>query len=221
MDPITMASAYATIVGLLCTFKRERSGRAAQDREQFLMWLDAQHREDLKELIVRSAELPTEIDRLLKQDTEQILLKLNDLRDSVVSLPRRIDNLAEMLQNNQPRAERLRLLPQLIAETERAVKQSEKRGLFLLRTDTEREWNVPVDVADLKEALSNFENMLVEDVLDHTFVTEETAFEKRTLRIHREGRLAEKERLLKAMRRLISLREEWEYLDRETRTLMQ
>ena len=80
---------------------------------------------------------------------------------------------------------------------------------------------MPVDVADLKEALSNFENMLVEDVLDHTFVTEETAFEKRTLRIHREGRLAEKERLLKAMRRLISLREEWEYLDRETRTLMQ
>ena len=218
MDPITAAGVYATIVSLICTFKNSRQEKQEHDRQHFLAWLESQHREDLKEFIVRSAELPTEIDTLLKQDTQMILARLNELRDSVVSLPSRIDNLAEILQARQPRSERLRLLPHLIEEAERAVCQSEKRALILLRTDFDKDWDVPLDVETLKQVYERFRATLLDDVLDHTFVVEETAFERRTIAIHREGRLAERERLLKAMRRLIALREEWDYLEQETRT---
>ena len=70
MDPITVAGAYATIVGLMCAFKNQKKGREDQTRDQFLSWLEAQYREDLKEFILRTADLPSEIDRLLKEDTE-------------------------------------------------------------------------------------------------------------------------------------------------------
>lgn len=218
MDPITAAGVYATIVALICTFKNERKEKQKQDRQHFLTWLETQHREDLKEFIVRSAELPTEIDKLLKLDAELILAKLNELRDSVVSLPSRIANLAEILQADQPRSERLRLLPHLITEAERAVRQSEKHGLFLLRTDIDKDWDVPLDVETLKQVYERFSTMEVDDVLHHTFVLRETALERQELTIHREGRLAERDRLLKAMRRLIALREELDYLEQETRT---
>ena len=218
MDPITVAGAYATIVGLICAFKNERKGLENQTKELFLSYLETQHREDLKEFILRTTELPSEIDRLLKEDTETILQKLNELRDSVVSLPSRIDNVKELIQSAQPRSERIGMLPHLIAEAERAVRQIEKEALILLRTETERDWDLPVDVEALKEAYERFRSMDLQDTLDHTFVIEECASYRRTLTIHKEGRLRQRERLLKALQKLIALREEFEYLEQETRT---
>ena len=218
MDPITAAGVYATIAGLICTFKNERKSQQDQNAKQFVSWLETQHRQDLKEFILRSTELPSEIDKLLKQDTESILHELNELRDSVVSLPRRIDNLAEMIQLTQPRSERLAILPHLIAEAEKAVRQIEKSGLFLLRTNTDKDWDVPLDVETLNKVLERFRTMDVEDTLHHTFVTRESASERETLTVHIEGRLANRDRLLKAMKRLIALREELDYLEQETRT---
>ena len=218
MDPLTAAGAWATIVGLMCAFKSEQKGRADQTRDQFLSYLDAQHREDLKVFILRTAELPSAIDQLLKEDTEKILAKLNELRDSVVSLPSRIDHVRELIQATQPRSERVAMLPHLIADAERAVRQIEKGALLLLRTDTERDWDVPLDLDGLNEAYLNFRRMEVKDTLDHTFVTKECAAYNETLTIHREGRLRDRERLLKALQRLIALREEFEYLELETRT---
>ena len=98
MDPLAVAGAYAKIVSLICAFKNESKQKQGQDRQHFFAWLEAQHFEELKEFIVRSAELPTEVDKLLKQDTELIISQLNDLRDTVVSLPSRITSLAEILQ---------------------------------------------------------------------------------------------------------------------------
>jgi hypothetical protein len=217
MDPLAMANAYATIVGLICLFKGERRAKSEQDRQHFLAWLETQHRQDLKELIDRTAELPAEIDKLLKQDIKMIVASLNELRDAVVSLPSRIDYLADILQSDQPRSERLRLLPQLIAETERAVRQSEKRGLFLLRAETDKDWDVPLDVDSLREGFEYFRAMDLADTLDHTFLVGQDAFTQRTLTVHIEGRLAEREKLLKAMQKLITLRNEWDYLEQETR----
>lgn len=218
MDPVTVASAYATIVGLICAFKSERKAREDQTRDQFLSYLDTHHREELKEFILRTAGLPTEIDHLLKEDTENILHKLNDLRDSVVSLPSRVDNLRELIQSAQPRSERIAMLPYLIAEAERSVRQIEKRALFLLRTDTENDWDVPLEIDALKKAYEHFRTMIVQDTLDHTFVIEECAAYRKTRSIRKEGRLQQRDNFLKALQKLIALREELEYLEFETRT---
>jgi len=218
MDPITTAGAYATIVGLICIFKNERKQKEEQNTEHFLAWLEAQRQGELKEFIIRSTELPSEIDKLLKQDTEEILAKLNDLRDSVISLPSRIENLQQMFQATQSRTERLQMLLHLISETERAIRQIEKASLILIRTDIDKEWDVPLDVDTLKEVCEHFRTMDFEDILHHTFVVEESALEKKTITIHREGRLRQRERLLRALQKLIALREELDYLEQETRT---
>ena len=218
MDPLTAAGTYATIVGLVCAFKNEKTTREDQNREVFLAWLETQKHEDLKEFILRTAELPSEIDLLLKEDIEAILRRLNELRDSVVSLPNRIDHLRELIQAGQPRSDRLGFLPHLIAEAERAVRQIEKRALILLRADTDKEWDVPMDVETLKDVYERFRTMHIDDTLHHTFVVKESAAMREEVTIHKEGRLKQRERLLKAMSRLISLREELDYLEQETRT---
>ena len=218
MDPLTAAGTYTTIVGLVCAYKNEKRAGEDQNREAFLAWLQTQRHEDLKEFILCTAELPSEIDLLLKEDTETILRRLNELRDSVVSLPTRIDHLKELVTAAQPRSERLALLPHLISEAEKAVRQIEKSALILLRTDTEKEWDVPMDVETLKEVYEQFRTIHIDDTLHHTFVVKECAFERESITIHREGRLKERDRLLKAMSRLIALREELDYLEQETRT---
>lgn len=218
MDMITAAGAYATIVGLVCAFKNEKKAREEQTRAAFLSWLEAQRHEDLKEFILRSTELPSEVDILLKQDTETILRRLNELRDSVVSLPNRIDQVRELIQTAQPRSERLSMLPHLIADAEKAVRQIEKGALLIIRTDIDREWDVPLDVETLKEVSERFRTMEVDDILHYTFVIEKSATSEKTLTVHREGRLRQRDRLLKALHKLISLREELDYLEQETRT---
>ncbi len=218
MDPLTAAGTYATIVGLVCAYKNEKRAAKDQNREVFLAWLQTQKHDDLKEFILRTAELPSQIDILLKEDSETILRRLNELRDSVVSLPNRIDHLKELVAAAQPRSERIAMLPHLISEAEKAVRQIEKVALILLRTDTEKDWDVPMDVETLKEVYERFRTMHIDDTLHHTFVVKESALQRETLTIHVESRLKGRARLLKAMSRLIALREELDYLEHETRT---
>lgn len=218
MDPITAATAYATLVGLICAFKKEWKDRQDLNAQQFVSWLEAHHREDLKQFIVCSAELPSEIDKLLKQDTELILARLNELRDWVTSLPSRIDGLAEMIQSTHSRSDRLRILPQLIAENEKAVLRLEKSGLFLPRARAGTEWQVPIDVQSLRSAYERFCTMEIEDTADFSFLVRESARERVTEDVHIENRLTKRDKLLNAVEKLIALRKELNYLEEETRT---
>jgi hypothetical protein len=65
MDPLTAATAFATLVGLICNFRQERGERKALDHQKFIEWLEYHHHEELKNLIVNTAALQNEVNNFL------------------------------------------------------------------------------------------------------------------------------------------------------------
>jgi hypothetical protein len=91
MDPITAATSFSTIVGLICNFRQENGAREALDHQQFIEWLEYHRHEDLKNLIVNQAALQTEVDKLLRSDLTQIIQKLDDMEKLIVGFMGRLE----------------------------------------------------------------------------------------------------------------------------------
>lgn len=86
MDPITVSTTLATIVGLICNFKQERKGRQDAKHEDFIEWLEYHRHEEIKNLLANNFNLTSEVDALLKQDTETILSRLNGIDDVLAKI---------------------------------------------------------------------------------------------------------------------------------------
>lgn len=218
MDPMTIAMLNATIVGLLCNFRQERRDRKDLTRREFIEWLEARHREDLKEFIIRSTELPSEIDRLLKEDMEELLKATGQMYAALSALPCSVEGLAPTIQSAQSQSDRLKMLFTLIEEQEKAVVSLEDQGFFLPRSGPDEGWEVPPEVTALRDYYDQFEAMQVEDIKEWAYLVHEDAFHKKHVHIRRGNRLAKKAALLRALRKLIEYREELDYLEQKTRT---
>ena len=66
MDPLTAATTFATLVGLICNYRQEKGGRKALDHQKFIEWLEYHRHEELKNLIVNTAALQNELNNILK-----------------------------------------------------------------------------------------------------------------------------------------------------------
>lgn len=66
MDSLTIATTFATLVGLICNFRQEKGERKALDHGKFIEWLEYHRHEELKNLIVNTAALQAEVDSLLR-----------------------------------------------------------------------------------------------------------------------------------------------------------
>jgi hypothetical protein len=88
MEPL---SAFTTLVSLLRIFKQERGERKKADHQAFIEWLDYHHHEELKNLIVNTAALSTEVDKILAADHAAMIEKLDDIQTIVVTLLSRVD----------------------------------------------------------------------------------------------------------------------------------
>lgn len=76
MDLVSGAGAFATIVGLLCNFKSERSGN---DIKEFILWLKDTRHEDIADSINRNNELSENLEKLFRTSHEELLDRLNSL----------------------------------------------------------------------------------------------------------------------------------------------
>jgi hypothetical protein len=96
MEPLTTATAFATIVGLLRIFRQERGERERLNHQNFIEWVDYHGHEELKNLIANNAALRTEVDNLLQADHAQMLEKLDRIEDILVNLVSRVHGLREI-----------------------------------------------------------------------------------------------------------------------------
>jgi len=96
MEPLTLASAFATIVGLLNMFKQERKSEADQGRDAFLSWLDEHRFGDLKKAIESSHQLLTEIDGVLRQDRDVLLTRLKNIDEILATLASKIEGFGDI-----------------------------------------------------------------------------------------------------------------------------
>jgi len=84
MDPLTLSTSFATIVGLICNFKQENKKNKNLNTQEFVKWLEYHHHDELKEAISENQELAQEINKVLREDHELIISKLNKI-DSILA----------------------------------------------------------------------------------------------------------------------------------------
>src|SRR5271155_1527815 len=85
-DPVAAATTFATLIGLVCNFRQEKGEREALNHQKFIEWLEYHHHEELKNLIVNTAALRTEVDALLRSDHDQMLQKLDSIGEILLTL---------------------------------------------------------------------------------------------------------------------------------------
>jgi hypothetical protein len=93
MEPVTTAFGFSTIVGLVCNFKSEKSGK---NFDEFLNWLKEKNQENVIEIIQNNRELSDGLCTLFQANHEVVLEKLKNLDHLVSSLAGRIDIFANI-----------------------------------------------------------------------------------------------------------------------------
>jgi hypothetical protein len=94
MDPLSGASAFATIVQLLAIYRQERGARKDLDHRDFIEWLEQHRHEEVKELITNTYHLQSQVDDLLRQDHAAILQKLDEVNQIAASILARLDGFS-------------------------------------------------------------------------------------------------------------------------------
>jgi hypothetical protein len=83
VDPFTGAGAFATIIGLLCNFKAERSGK---DVNSFIEWLEEKHHEDTARAIECNAALSLQLSSMLGSNHDKLMERLERLDQLLSSI---------------------------------------------------------------------------------------------------------------------------------------
>lgn len=104
MEPITLASTFASIVGLICNFKQEKKDQKSSKSRDFLDWLEYHRYHKLKEQISRSHDLLRAIEELLKQDYKLIIERLNQIDNILASLASHIEGMQGLINVLKPQA---------------------------------------------------------------------------------------------------------------------
>jgi hypothetical protein len=96
MNPIEASSLLATIVGLICNWKQERSGQEKDRFQDFMVWLSHHNFEGLRERIFDSEELQRELSSLLQQDLSVLGSRLNTISGAISAVADKIDSLSQI-----------------------------------------------------------------------------------------------------------------------------
>lgn len=91
MDPLTAAGAFATIVGLLGSFKSERS---SSDLADFFDWLREKHQEEVVAAIEGNQALSNQLTQILSSNHDELINKLNHLDVLISSVAGRLDDFS-------------------------------------------------------------------------------------------------------------------------------
>jgi hypothetical protein len=86
MDPLSTATAFATIVGLIGNFSAERRNAASANYEEFMEWLTKNNHQELVALITQSNTTATSIKALLNEGREELIARLQSLDASLAQL---------------------------------------------------------------------------------------------------------------------------------------
>lgn len=104
-DPLTTASAFATIVGLICNYRQEKGANEALDYQKFIEWLDYHKHEEIINLICNTAALQGEVDNLLRADHAVIIEKLEAVNTTLASLMSQVTEFRGLALTMMPAAE--------------------------------------------------------------------------------------------------------------------
>lgn len=102
MDPVT---AFATIVGLMGTFKSERRASSDDEYREFMEWLGEKRHDELIHSIQTNQNLTAALTSFLNGSHEEVMAKLSGLDYAMMELASRIDGVQEVAYAIAPQAE--------------------------------------------------------------------------------------------------------------------
>ena len=105
MDPLTTATTFATIVGLMGTFSAERRGAATATYEEFMEWLVKTNHKDVIDLLSRNYTTAISIKALLSVEREELISRLQSLDESLARLATGFEGFKELALAAHPDSE--------------------------------------------------------------------------------------------------------------------
>jgi hypothetical protein len=94
MDPLATATAFGTVIQLICNFRQERGATKAAELTDFLSWLSYHKFEEIKGVIQNATNLQVEIQELLKREVGEVSAKLDVINESIVAVASRIEGFS-------------------------------------------------------------------------------------------------------------------------------
>lgn len=103
MDPLTLSTTFATIVGLISNFKSERTQTSEDEYNEFISWLEERRYTSLIKELHDNYRLSLNIRELLRENHNQLLTKLDVINDGLLKIASQIegfDRIAEVTNPN-------------------------------------------------------------------------------------------------------------------------
>ena len=95
----SMTGAFATIVGLLCSFQAERSGTSLK---QFIEWLKEKHHDDVAAAIERDRTISDQLQTLLTGNHQELVERLSKLDQMISSVAGQMDEFSGLAKSIYP-----------------------------------------------------------------------------------------------------------------------
>jgi hypothetical protein len=90
MDPLTLASAFATVVGLIVSFRQEQGARETLTTDEFLHWLTEHKHVLIRAQIEGNHALLAGITRLLASNRDEVLERITGINEQLALLLSRV-----------------------------------------------------------------------------------------------------------------------------------
>lgn len=105
MDPLSISTSIATVIGLVFNFKQGRQEGRDDKHQEFMEWLEYHRHEELKRQIESSHQLMIEVEALLKLDTQTILSKLSSIDDILARILSHVEGFAGLAHLLKPNSD--------------------------------------------------------------------------------------------------------------------
>jgi hypothetical protein len=116
VEPITIATAFASIIGLIRVYKAETQEPDGRDFNRYIDWLRRQEHNQLADLISGNTDLSRSVRDLIEDQHREVMAKLASLDKILASVARHIDTfqpLADAFRGSQLSDQAVSVLRQL------------------------------------------------------------------------------------------------------------
>lgn len=105
MDPLTIASSFATIIGLLCNYKGENRNREDAELDDFLLWLHNSNHKEIAELINGNNKICSGVENILKKKHNELVSTMTEIDSALASFASKIDSFKDIALAIKPNSE--------------------------------------------------------------------------------------------------------------------
>jgi hypothetical protein len=96
MDPLTVATSFATIVSLIGMYRTEKSGRDAESYEDFLAWLRTHRHDQIVEMLSDNQQIGKSTRGLIEAQHDEVKQSLEAINEVVCNIAAQIQATAPL-----------------------------------------------------------------------------------------------------------------------------